>query len=125
MKKITPFHVLLKTLQQARVEGIWVPANYSWYKWNRRFECMQAVTRGSAGRLFDVGAFTLAEETMGDNGVKRETLNLQEVAEGRLFPSRRVNELELGDLLAGLGFPGSEAIPGGKSREQMKAVHPF
>src|SRR5262245_35743372 len=62
MGAITEFHVMLKTLQQARVQGIWEPCLAYYYKWGNE---VYISPRGSPIDMrwaLDVGVYTIAED---------------------------------------------------------------
>ena len=85
----TPYLVMLKTLQQARYEGIWKPCTRLFYKWEGK------IWEGeypSHLAKWDFGVCRLSRT----NGV--------EFHRNTMFPSLRVGELENGDVLAALGF---------------------
>jgi len=59
-RPVTAYHVMLKTLQQARMEGIWRPATDYEVKWGNTFYLS---TGGGTSNLLDptdVGVFSVA-----------------------------------------------------------------
>ena len=60
-KGITAYLVMLKTLQQARMEGIWKPALSYVYKWGDTVYMTDRGSRTNMSHALDVGVFTLAE----------------------------------------------------------------
>jgi hypothetical protein len=60
--KITPYHVMLKTLQQARIEGIWQPCTIYAYKWDDKLYITDRASRDDLGLVLDVGIFTISQK---------------------------------------------------------------
>lgn len=54
------YHVMLKTLQQARMEGIWIPALEYFYKWGDEIFRTERGSRRAMGHISDIGIFTLS-----------------------------------------------------------------
>lgn len=74
-KGITAYLVMLKTLQQARMEGIWKPAMSYLYKWGDTVYMTDRGSRTNMGHALDVGVLALAEFQDRQLNRKKYTLN--------------------------------------------------
>jgi hypothetical protein len=61
-RKITPYHVMLKTLQQARFEGIWQPCTTYAYRWGDKIYITDRASQDDLGLVFDVGVFNISPQ---------------------------------------------------------------
>jgi hypothetical protein len=121
-KQTTEYHVMLKTLQQARFEGIWKPCLRYLYRWGDKVFVTDRGSESNMGLALDVGVFNISPRHR--NPLGRQRYYIFKSADNRLFPSRRVRELENGSLLASIGFPNNQLINvEGKSRDQLGAVY--
>lgn len=59
-RQSTEYLVMLKTLQQARMEGIWIPSVKYFYNWNGRITCALRGTPGDLGNILDIGFLSAA-----------------------------------------------------------------
>jgi hypothetical protein len=62
-EEVTEFQVMLKSLQQARMQGVWEPCLKYLYKWGDSYV---AVARGSDTNMYntlDVGAYTFSGQS--------------------------------------------------------------
>ena len=59
----TGYTVMLKTLQQARAEGVWKPCLEYLYKWGKRLYCTDRGSETDMGVALDVGVFTISSKT--------------------------------------------------------------
>jgi hypothetical protein len=118
-KEITAYHVLLKTLQQARLEGIWKPAFSYLYRWGDRICWTDRGERNRMFNIFDVGICVVDSQQEMPLNRQRYATHVA-IINKRLFPSRQVRELKNGSLMAALGFPNARAEgPNMKSGEEI------
>jgi hypothetical protein len=67
----TGYTVMLKTLQQARLEGIWKPCLEYLYRWGNRLYCTDRGSETDMGIPLDVGVFTISSQTQRSLGRQR------------------------------------------------------
>jgi hypothetical protein len=120
-KQTTEYHVMLKTLQQARFEGIWKPCLRYLYRWGDKVFVTDRGSESNMGLALDVGVFNISPRHR--NPLGRQRYTIFGCADVRLFPSRRVRELENRSIVASIGFPNDQLINVvGKSRDELGAV---
>lgn len=61
-RKITPYHVMLKTLQQARFEGIWQPCTAYAYRWGEKIYVTDRASRDDLGLVLDLGVVNISPQ---------------------------------------------------------------
>lgn len=105
-KKITPYHVMLKTLQQARFEGIWQPCTAYAYRWGDKIYITDRASQDDLGLVFDVGLFNISQQNR-FRFTRERCVPALCFTYARLFPSEKVREISEGTLFATLGFPRS------------------
>lgn len=71
---VTAHHIMLKTLQQARMEGIWKPCLSYTYRWGDQLWTTDRGSRRNLGITIDVGIFRLSADK---NSPRRQRLGLQ------------------------------------------------
>jgi hypothetical protein len=108
----THYQVMLKTLQQARVERVWQPALDYTYNWaGQMYLCSRSSKKSMIGPL-DVGVLQ-TNSNAGTNFRSR-----------RLYPSTKVRDVVYGSTVSVLGFPGTNPIVPtyAKSKKQLEQV---
>lgn len=73
----TGYTVMLKTLQQARMEGIWKPCLEYLYRWGSRLYCTDRGSETDMALPLDVGVFNISSQTQKPLGRQRYSYNGQ------------------------------------------------
>jgi hypothetical protein len=121
--EITDYIIMLKTLQQARMEGIWKPCLQYRIKWNGESYVIHRSSKENMNGPLDVGVLMSSKGIKGLK-LKRYFFNREKLM--RLFPSTRVREIQNGSILAAIGFPSTTPINESmKSHEELVEVYPF
>lgn len=71
----TGYTVMLKTLQQARMEGIWKPCLEYLYRWGKRLYCTDRGSETDMALPLDVGVFDVSSQTQKSLGRQRYSRN--------------------------------------------------
>jgi hypothetical protein len=122
----TGYTVMLKTLQQARAEGIWKPCLEYLYRWGKRLYCTDRGSETDMGVALDVGVFTISSKTQ-ESFRQQRCLTVLADSDSRLFPSRQVRNITLGENMTTIGFPSAEPMKGASltSRKELEMVCNF
>ena len=123
----TEYFIMLKTLQQARMEKIWQPYGAYLYKWADQLYAEPVTYKRRLRSSLDVGIMKVPRKNTVKNDRHRYILSIivfQVDVDRRLYPSEKVREVDPRTVFASLGFPGTgpAAINSSKSEAELKSV---
>jgi hypothetical protein len=101
-KEITTYHVMLKTLQQARKEGIWKPCLRYLYRWGEKVYVTDRASEVNMGLALDVGVFTISPKNKMSLG--RQRYEPCQIADIECFRVDGCENWRMGVFMRRLGF---------------------